>query len=280
MTGVQTMMGRVTATTRAMAGTMAGMIVVAAVLACLSPMALAASGKDAALIDRMTDQLIAMMPIDRVLADVAIQRGMFDDSRLDKTQSACVLREMSPQRYRAIRRRDVELYAIRHPQRMAFDVELLESGAGSIMAKLMSEALTEEKAKREAKPDAGEAQADGGDVDADDVQGDAGQGADPIVDAPVRPNPMDALLDTASATEVLAMLTFMGDPNYEELRALSGFGGPSTGGLFGSSFPLTGMTGMTRLQSFDAIGMTMMKMLLGAAAECRVPPRVLLDKSR
>jgi hypothetical protein len=280
MTGVQTMMGRVTATTRAMAGTMAGMIVVAAVLACLSPMALAASGKDAALIDRMTDQLIAMMPIDRVLADVAIQRDMFDDSRLDKTQSACVLREMSPQRYRAIRRRDVELYAIRHPQRMAFDVELLESGAGSIMAKLMSEALTEEKAKREAKPDAVEAQADGGDVDADDVQGDAGQGADPIVDAPVRPNPMDALLDTASATEVLAMLTFMGDPNYEELRALSGFGGPSAGGLFGSGFPLTGMTGMTRLQSFDAIGMTMMKMLLGAAAECRVPPRVLLDKSR
>jgi hypothetical protein len=280
MTGVQTMMGRVTATTRAMAGTMAEMIVVAAVLACLSPMALAASGKDAALIDRMTDQLIAMMPIDRVLADVAIQRDMFDDSRLDKTQSACVLREMSPQRYRAIRRRDVELYAIRHPQRMAFDVELLESGAGSIMAKLMSEALTEEKAKREAKPDAGKAQADGGDVDADDVQGDAGQGADPIVDAPVRPNPMDALLDTASATEVLAMLTFMGDPNYEELRALSGFGGPSASGLFGSGFPLTGMTGMTRLQSFDAIGMTMMKMLLGAAAECRVPPRVLLDKSR
>jgi hypothetical protein len=272
---VQTMMGRVTATTRAMASTIA----MAAVLACLSPTALA-SGKDAALIDRMTDQLIAMMPIDRVLADVAIQRSMFDDSRLDEAQSACVLREMSPQRYRAIRRRDVELYAIRHPQRMAFDVELLESGAGSIMAKLMSEALTEEKAKREAKPDAVEAQADGGDVDADDIHGDAGQGADPIVDAPVRPNPMDALLDTASATEVLAMLTFMGDPNYEELRALSGFGGPSTGGLFGSSFPLTGMTGMTRLQSFDAIGMTMMKMLLGAAAECRVPPRVLLDKSR
>jgi hypothetical protein len=276
MTGVQTMMGRVTATTRAMAST----IVMAAVLACLSPAALAASGKDAALIDRMTDQLIAMMPIDRVLADVAIQRSMFDDSRLDKAQSACVLREMSPQRYRAIRRRDVELYAIRHPQRMAYDVELLESGAGTIMAKLMSEALAEEKAKREAKPDAVEAQADGGDVDADDVQGDAGQGADPIVDVPVRPNPMDALLDTASATEVLAMLTFMGDPNYEELRALSGFGGPSGGGLFGSGFPLVGMTGMARLQSFDAIGLTMMKMLLGAAAECRVPPRVLLDKSR
>ena len=273
---MQTVMGRVTATTRAMASAIA----MAAVLACLSPTALAALGKDAALIDRMTDQLIAMMPIDRVLADVAIQRSMFDDSRLDKAQSACVLREMSPQRYRAIRRRDVELYAIRHPQRIAYDVELLESGAGTIMAKLMSEALAEEKAKREAKPDAVEAQADGGDVDADDVQDDAGQGADPIVDVPVRPNPMDALLDTASATEVLAMLTFMGDPNYEELRALSGFGGPSGGGLFGSGFPLMGMTGMTRLQSFDAIGLTMMKMLLGAAAECRVPPRVLLDKSR
>jgi hypothetical protein len=292
MTGVQTMIGRMTATTRTMAGTMAGMIVVAAVLACLSPAALAAPGKDAALIDRMTDQLIAMMPIDKVLADVAIQQSMFDDSRLDKAQSACVLREMSPQRYRAIRRRDVELYAIRHPQRMAYDVELLESGAGTIMAKLMSEALAEEKARREAKPDAVEARPPADDVDADGVQDDAGagddqgddqgdgSGASPVVDAPVRPNPMDALLDTASATEVLAMLTFMGDPNYEELRALSGFGGPSTGGLFGSGLPLTGLTGMARLQSFDAIGLTMMKMLLGAAAECRVPPRVLLDKPR
>lgn len=279
MTGVGTTMGRVTATTRTMAGTIVCTIVVAAVLACLSPTALAAPGKDAALIDRMTEQLIAMMPIDRVLADAEIQRSMFDDSRLDRTQSACVLREMSPQRYRAIRRRDVELYAIRHPQRMAYDVELLESGAGTLMAKLMGEALAEEKAKREAKPDAVEAR-----PPADDAQDDAGAGDEhgeyPIVDAPARPNPMDALLDTASATEVLAMMTFMGDVNYEELRTLSGFGGPSAGGLFGRGFPLAGMTGMTRLQSFDAIGMTMMKMLLGAAAECRVPPRLLLDKPR
>ncbi|MBX3711571.1 MAG: hypothetical protein KF800_06390 [Lysobacter sp.] len=285
MAGVQTVMGRLAATRRAMSR---GVVIaaVAAGLSCLPSAALAARGKDAALIDRMTDQLIAMMPIDRILADAEIQRDMFDDSRLDKAQAACVLREMSPQRYRTIRRRDVELYAIRHPQRMAYDVELLESGAGGIMAKLMGEALAEEKARRDAKPEAVEARPSADEVAA--VQDDAGadddanedSGAYPVVDAPPRPNPMDALLDTASATEVLAMLTFMGDPNYEELRALSGFGGPSGGGLFGSGFPLAGMAGMTRLQSFDAIGMTMMKMLLGAAAECRVPPRVLLDKSR
>lgn len=278
MAGVQSVMGRVATMRKAMTGiiVIAG---IAAGLSCLPTAVLAARGKDAALIDRMTEQLIAMMPIDRILADAEIQRDMFNDSRLDKAQAACVLREMSPQRYRTIRRRDVELYAIRHPQRMAYDVELLESGAGSFMAKLMGEALAEEKARREAKPETAEAPSP-----ADDVQDDAGTGDDPgespVVDIPARPNPADALLDTASATEVLAMLTFMGDPNYEELRALSGFGGPSGGGLFGSGFPLTGMAGMTRLQSFDAIGMTMMKMLLGAAAECRVPPRVLLDKSR
>ena len=292
MAGVQTVMGRVAATRRA-ASKVAVVAVVAAGLSCLSSAALAAGGKDAALVDRMTDQLIAMMPIDRILADAEIQRDMFDDSRLDKAQAACMLREMSPQRYRTIRRRDVELYAIRHPQRMAYDVELLESGAGTIMAKLMGEALAEEKARREAKPDAAEAHPPADEVAAGDMQDDDavagddrgddqgdGSGAYPVVDAPPRANPMDALLDTASATEVLAMLTFMGDPNYEELRALSGFGGPSSGGLFGSGLSLSGMAGMTRLQSFDAIGMTMMKMLLGAAAECRVPPRVLLDRSR
>lgn len=280
MGGVQTVMGRVAA----MGRTMGRAVVVAACLSCLSPATSAATRKDAALVDRMTDQLTAMMPIDGILADAEIQRGMFDDSRLDKAQSACMLREMSSQRYRAIRRRDVELYAIRHPERMAHDVELLESGAGSFMAKLMGEALAEEKARREPKPELAVAPTATVEPSADDAEDEDGAGdeagAYPVVDAPIRPNPMDALLDAASATEVLAMLTFMGDPNYEELRVLSGFGGSPGSGLFGSGFALASMTRMARLQSFDVIGMTMMKMLLGAAAECRVPPGVLLDKSR
>lgn len=275
MADVQSGQGRVMATTSALV-----IAVLAASLSWLSPMAHAATGhaamghasagKDDAFIDRMTDQLVAMMPIDRILSDASIQRDMLDDSRLDRTQAACMTREMSARRYRAIRRRDVELYAMRHPQRIALDLELLDSGAGTVMARLMRVALEQEKAKRDARAAAGDVES----ADDDAADGEVAEAQ------PARPDPADAVLDEASASEVLAMMIFMGDPNYEELRALSGFGAHPFGSPFGAGSPFADLSDSMRLRPFDMIGMSMMKMLLGAAADCKVPPKVLLDRKR
>ena len=141
-------------------------------------------------IERLTDRLVEMMPIGKIFDMAAAENPLWPmaerPNALDAKQLECVRGELSSTGYRRSKRAEVEAYAKSHTSRVADDLKLLEAGAASLMGKLVIGGAT--------------AAQTGKAFDEHEV------------------------LASATTEQALSFMKFVTDPNFAELRKLSGMG--------------------------------------------------------
>jgi hypothetical protein len=155
----------------------------------LSAAQAAAPEKDAD-IERMTDYMITMVPLGEIFESLAKKDPLWPMQEKPEAVSAeklqCLRRELSKDGYRRMKRLEVEAYANKNPSRVASDLELLGQGGPGLFGKLvMAGAESEETG--------------------------------------VEMDPMD-IMKAATPLQMSSFITFFQDPNYAELRKLSGVG--------------------------------------------------------
>jgi hypothetical protein len=148
------------------------------------------AGEPDARVQRMTDALVKMLPMGAIFEDIAAKNPKWPmqekSDAVTAEQLACVRGELSVDGFRRSRMAEVESYAKANPSRLDAEIRLLESGASDLFGKVIA---------------AGAANASGG--------------------PEVSPQ---AILGEATSEQVLSFVTFVSDPNYADLRKLSGFG--------------------------------------------------------
>lgn len=142
-------------------------------------------GVDDAIVDRLTDAMVRMLPVGTIMDDVAAKDPAWPvgekAGKVEGSQIACLRKELSSAGYRQFMRGESLAYATRNEATLDEDVKLAEAAApilGGIVAASMG----------------------GKDVDS------------------------KAELAKLSADEMLAFLSFAYDPKYAGLRQLSGYG--------------------------------------------------------
>ena len=92
-------------------------------------------------LDRLTDLVVTAMPFGQVFDMMQVKDSKWPlGDKADKAtpdQLACLRGELSAAGYRRVKRKDVEAYAAAHPERVADDIRLLESGAAELFGKFV-----------------------------------------------------------------------------------------------------------------------------------------------
>ena len=166
-------------------------LVLVAVLALASPVALASAGAGrGAKITRLLDAIVEMMPFGKVFDTLAADdpRWPFAEvsGKVSPAQTACVRGELSTAGYRRYQLPLVAAYAVNHADRLDSDLALLEGGAASLFGKLV-------------------------------IAGAEGERTGVAVDT-------EAVLAGAKPEHVQAFLGVFSDPANAGLRDLAGFG--------------------------------------------------------
>lgn len=141
--------------------------------------------------DRMADAIVKMVPLGRIFEDVAAgdPKWPMQDAppgAVTDEQLGCMRAELTQEGYRRSKRAEVDAYASANPSRMADDLRLLEGGAADLFGKLV---LAGAKSERTGV----------------------------AVDA-------QAVLKSSTPEQFLSFMTLLSDPNYAELRKLTGVG--------------------------------------------------------
>lgn len=159
-----------------------------------APFAMAADRAEAAAssasIDRMTDAMVEFMPMGRIfdlaLADNPDWPLGEKKGEASAEQLACIRGELSSAGYRRAKREEVAQYIHANPSRIDEELRLLESGAATLMGKLVMGGA--------------EAARTGVKFDENDV------------------------LRSATNEQALSLITAISDPRFAQLRKLSGVG--------------------------------------------------------
>lgn len=150
----------------------------------------AASPKKETDVDRMTDLLVVMMPFGQIFEMAAKQDPNWPLQQkpgvLKPQELSCLRSELSADGFRRMKINDVKAYAETNKSRMTSDVQLLDQGASFLFGKLMMAGVESERT--------------GVQVDPTDI------------------------LKEATPDQMASFITFFNDPNYAELRKLSGLG--------------------------------------------------------
>ena len=141
-------------------------------------------------IDRLTDAVVTALPLGKVFEQVAARDPAWPaqdrPEAVDAAQLACLRGELSEAGYHRTKHADVEVYAAAHPSRFGSDLALMEGGTARLLGALVM---------------AG--------ANAQNGQGPA--------------DPKDVMRD-ASPEAMLGFTRFISDPDYSDLRKLSGIG--------------------------------------------------------
>ena len=167
---------------RARAG---GLILV--LFTCLAGAAMAAPPTDQA-IDEMTDAVVEMVPMGQLFEIFAESDPHWPvqekPDALTGEQLSCVREELSPPGYWRSKRAEVVEYAEANPGRFEADLRLLQSGSAELLGKLMMSGAM------------------------------SAQSGEPVDES--------ALLASVSNDQMLSMMTLVSDPDYADLRRMSG----------------------------------------------------------
>ena len=182
---------------------------------------------------RMTDALVRMLPMGEIFEAAAAKDPKWPmqakPDAVTVEQLACVRGELSVPGFRRSRMAEVEAYAKANPSRMEAEIKLLESGAAELFGKVIS---------------AGAAKADGG--------------------PEVTP---DAILGAATSDQMLSFITFVSDPNYADLRKLSGFG---------DALNITKSASENEKSGYQLGASLAAQQMIKAMGTCKVPPSAYL----
>jgi hypothetical protein len=207
-------------------------LVLAWTLLIVAPSALAqdvSTGQVAA----MTDALVEMLPFGRVLDDAAAHDPAWPMQQkanaVTVEQLACLRQELSSEGYRRSKHAAVEAYAKANPSRFAGDLKLLDGGAATMFGKLVR---------------TGFAKKDGDDSDTDTM----------------------SVLKSSSSEELLSFMTFFSDPEYAQLRTLSGIG---------NSLDINKSSAENEAIGQGLGSSMVMKLMISAMASCNVPPSAI-----
>lgn len=140
-------------------------------------------------IDEMTDVLVSMLPVGAIMEEAAGENPAWPvqdkPDAVTPVQLACLRSELSRDGFRRVKRAEVAEYARAHPGRFAEELQLARTAA-PVFGSIVQAGIASAKT----------------DTDLD---------------------PAD-LMRTASADQLLALLTIARDPEYRDFRTLSGFG--------------------------------------------------------
>lgn len=151
----------------------------------IAPAVRAADDVDAAIVDRLTDAMVRMLPVGAIMDEVATKDPAWPvgekSGKVDASQLACLRKELSSEGYRRFMRGESLAYATRNEATLDEEVKLAEAAApilGSIVAASIGGKAVDSKAE----------------------------------------------LAKLSADQMLAFLSFAYEPKYAGLRQLSGYG--------------------------------------------------------
>lgn len=203
-------------------------MMLAGMLLCFAGASSAGDGR-AAQVERMTDALVQMLPMGQIFEDAAAKDPKWPmqekPDAVSAEQLACVRGELSVPGFRRSRLADVQAYATANPSRLEAEAKLLESGAAELFGKIIR---------------AGAAKAGGG----------------PEVSA-------EAIMGEATSEQVLSFVTFVSDPNYADLRKLSGFG---------DALDITKSDSENEKSGYQLGASLAAQQMIKAMGTCKVPP--------
>jgi hypothetical protein len=186
-------------------------------------------------VDRLTDAVVAMLPIGKLFDEQAAADPTWplqEAKGITPQQLACARSELSTEGYRRTKRAEVGQYAKDHPSHLRADIDVLEGGAAFVFSKLMQAGVDKAKAQS---------------------------------DAPIDPA---AVLAGVTNEQVLAFVTFGNDPQYADLRRLTGLGDAlSAGQSEGESESRGKQVGATIAS----------RLMIQAMGTCNVPPAAYLQ---
>lgn len=189
-------------------------------------------GADDALVSRMTDLQVRMFPFGTIFEMLAKDDPKWpmqqNPDAVTPKQLDCLRGELSTDGYRRYKRTRVAAYVAANPKRAEAEAELLSQGAAELFGKLV---LAGAEAERSGAP----------------------------------ATPEEALKD-ATPEQMMAFMSFFSDPNYAELRKMSGLGDALD----------TRKSAEENKSAGEQLGSTItMQIMLGAMATCQVPTSVL-----
>jgi hypothetical protein len=184
---------------------------------------------------RMTDLQVRMLPFGQIFDMLAKQDPNWPmqdkPGAVTPDQRDCLRDELSTPGYRRYKQTQVEAYVAANPSRTKAEIVLLEQGAAELFGKLVAAGADGER---------------------------SGVAADPAT-----------VLKDASPEQMMSFISFFNDPNYADLRKLSGFGDAL--GIDKSA--------EENESAGKRIGSTIaMQVVLKAMSTCMVPTAVLFGK--
>lgn len=192
-------------------------------------------GANDALVSRMTDLQVRMFPFGAIFEMLAKDDPKWpmqqNPDAVTPEQLECLRGELSMDGYRRYKRTRVATYVAANPKRAEAEAELLSQGAAELFGKLV---LAGAEAERSGAP----------------------------------ATPEEALKD-ATPEQMMAFMSFFSDPNYAELRKMSGLGDAID----------TRKSAEENESVGEQLGSTItMQIMLGAMTTCQVPTSVLFRK--
>lgn len=186
-------------------------------------------------VERMTDLQVRMMPFGKLFDTLAA--GNPDWPMQDKPgavtpkQLGCLREELSTPGYRRYKQAQAEAYVAANRSKVEAEIALLDRGAADLFGRLVAAGAESEQ---------------------------SGVAADPSV-----------VLNDASPEQMMSFVTFFSDPNYVELRKLSGLGDAL--GMHKSA--------EENESAGEKLGSTLvMQIMLTAMSTCNVPTKVLFGE--
>lgn len=186
-------------------------------------------------VEHMTDLQVRMMPFGKIFDTLAA--GNPDWPMQDKPgavtpkQLGCLREELSTRGYRRYKQAQVEAYIAANPSKVEAEIALLDRGAADLFGRLVAAGAESEH---------------------------SGVAADPSV-----------VLKDASPEQMMSFVTFFNDPNYAELRKLSGLGDALSMQKSAEENEAAG----------EQVGSTLtMQIMLTAMSTCDVPTKVLFGE--
>jgi hypothetical protein len=190
---------------------------------------------DDALVSRMTDLQVRMFPFGAIFEMLAKDDPKWpmqqNPDAVTSKQLDCLRGELSQDGYRRYKQARVETYVAANPKRAEAEVELLSQGAAELFGKLVLAGADAERSG-----------------------------------APTTP---EVVLKDATPEQMMAFMTFFSDPNYAELRKMSGLGDAIALDKSAEENESAG----------EQLGSTItMQIMLGAMKTCEVSTSVLFGK--
>jgi hypothetical protein len=195
----------------------------------------AESRVDEALVSRMTDLQVRMFPFGTIFEMLAKDDPKWpmqeNPDAITPKQLDCMRGELSQDGYWRYKRARVETYVAANPKRAEAEVELLSQGAAELFGKLVLAGAEAERSGAPATP--------------------------------------EVVLKDATPEQMMAFMTFFSDPNYAELRKMSGLGDAIALDKSAEENESAG----------EQLGSTItMQIMLGAMKTCQVSTSVLFGK--